>query len=193
MGSDPNARAAVLLPEAHRRDPDRAARRDDRSSLPDADQELPLRGRARRGAGQGRPRRPGRARARSRLWLHGRARHDAARPAARDGRREEAVGDRQELRPLGGAGAAAAGGEDRPLHAGRDLAQGERADEAERQPEPDDLERRRAGRQPVERPSSSCPGDIIYSGTPENVGPVVKGDIMDAHIDGLPDLRVKVV
>ena len=37
------------------------------------------------------------------------------------------------------------------------------------------------------------PGDIIYSGTPENVGPVVRGDIMDAHIDGLPDLRVKVV
>jgi 2-keto-4-pentenoate hydratase/2-oxohepta-3-ene-1,7-dioic acid hydratase in catechol pathway len=37
------------------------------------------------------------------------------------------------------------------------------------------------------------PGDVIYSGTPENVGPVVKGDIMDAHIDGLPDLRVKVV
>jgi 2-keto-4-pentenoate hydratase/2-oxohepta-3-ene-1,7-dioic acid hydratase in catechol pathway len=37
------------------------------------------------------------------------------------------------------------------------------------------------------------PGDIIYSGTPENVGPVVKGDVMDAHIDGLPDLRVKVV
>jgi len=37
------------------------------------------------------------------------------------------------------------------------------------------------------------PGDIIYSGTPENVGPVVKGDVMDAHIDGIPDLRVKVV
>lgn len=37
------------------------------------------------------------------------------------------------------------------------------------------------------------PGDIIYSGTPENVGPVVKGDVMDAHIDGLPDIRVKVV
>ena len=29
------------------------------------------------------------------------------------------------------------------------------------------------------------PGDIIYSGTPENVGPVVKGDVMNAHIDGL--------
>jgi len=38
-----------------------------------------------------------------------------------------------------------------------------------------------------------APGDIIYSGTPENVGPVVKGDIMDGHIDGLPDIRVRVV
>ena len=37
------------------------------------------------------------------------------------------------------------------------------------------------------------PGDIVYSGTPENVGPVVRGDIMDAHIDGMYDLRVKVV
>ena len=38
-----------------------------------------------------------------------------------------------------------------------------------------------------------APGDIIYSGTPENVGPVVRGDVMDGHIDGLPDIRVKVV
>jgi fumarylpyruvate hydrolase len=37
------------------------------------------------------------------------------------------------------------------------------------------------------------PGDIIYSGTPENVGPVVKGDLMEGHIDGLPNLNVKVV
>ena len=37
------------------------------------------------------------------------------------------------------------------------------------------------------------PGDIIYSGTPENVGPVVKGDVMEGHIDGLPNLQVKVV
>jgi len=36
-------------------------------------------------------------------------------------------------------------------------------------------------------------GDIIYSGTPENVGPVVRGDVMTAHIDRLPDLVVKVV
>lgn len=37
------------------------------------------------------------------------------------------------------------------------------------------------------------PGDIIYSGTPENVGPVVRGDVIEMHIDGLPKLSVKIV
>lgn len=37
------------------------------------------------------------------------------------------------------------------------------------------------------------PGDIIYSGTPENVGPVVRGDLIEIHIDGLPNLSVKIV
>lgn len=37
------------------------------------------------------------------------------------------------------------------------------------------------------------PGDIIYSGTPENVGPVVVGDLLEGHIEGLPDLRVKII
>jgi 2-keto-4-pentenoate hydratase/2-oxohepta-3-ene-1,7-dioic acid hydratase in catechol pathway len=37
------------------------------------------------------------------------------------------------------------------------------------------------------------PGDMIYSGTPENVGPVVKGDVIEMHIDGLPNLSVKIV
>ncbi len=36
------------------------------------------------------------------------------------------------------------------------------------------------------------PGDIIYSGTPENVGPVVRGDTIECHIDGLPNLSVKI-
>ena len=36
-------------------------------------------------------------------------------------------------------------------------------------------------------------GDIIYCGTPENVGPVVAGDLMQGHIDGLYDINVKVV
>jgi len=37
------------------------------------------------------------------------------------------------------------------------------------------------------------PGDIIFSGTPENVGPVVRGDVIECHIDGLPNLSVRVV
>ena len=36
-------------------------------------------------------------------------------------------------------------------------------------------------------------GDIIYSGTPENVGPVVPGDVMKGSIAGLPTLDVRVV
>ena len=37
------------------------------------------------------------------------------------------------------------------------------------------------------------PGDIVYSGTPENVGPVVRGDVMEGHIDRLPDIVLRVV
>jgi fumarylpyruvate hydrolase len=36
-------------------------------------------------------------------------------------------------------------------------------------------------------------GDIIYSGTPENVGPVVKGDVILCKLEGLPDVSVKIV
>ena len=36
-------------------------------------------------------------------------------------------------------------------------------------------------------------GDIIYSGTPENVGAVVKGDVILCKIDKLPDLSIKIV
>ncbi len=36
-------------------------------------------------------------------------------------------------------------------------------------------------------------GDIIYSGTPENVGPVVRGDTMLCKLDGLPDLSIRIV
>jgi len=36
-------------------------------------------------------------------------------------------------------------------------------------------------------------GDIIYTGTPENVGPVVVGDTILCKIEGLPDLSVKIV
>ncbi|TDH59379.1 FAA hydrolase family protein [Dankookia rubra] len=37
------------------------------------------------------------------------------------------------------------------------------------------------------------PGDIIYSGTPENVGPVVRGDVLVCKIAGLPDMSVRIV
>lgn len=37
------------------------------------------------------------------------------------------------------------------------------------------------------------PGDLIYSGTPENVGPVVRGDVIVAHVDGLPELSIRIV
>ncbi|OYU49558.1 MAG: 5-carboxymethyl-2-hydroxymuconate isomerase [Rhizobiales bacterium PAR1] len=36
------------------------------------------------------------------------------------------------------------------------------------------------------------PGDIIYSGTPENVGPVVKGDVLLCKIEGLPDMSIRI-
>jgi 2-keto-4-pentenoate hydratase/2-oxohepta-3-ene-1,7-dioic acid hydratase in catechol pathway len=36
-------------------------------------------------------------------------------------------------------------------------------------------------------------GDIIYSGTPENVGPVVKGDLLVGKLEGLPDLSIRIV
>ncbi|TWB20840.1 2-keto-4-pentenoate hydratase/2-oxohepta-3-ene-1,7-dioic acid hydratase in catechol pathway [Nitrospirillum amazonense] len=36
------------------------------------------------------------------------------------------------------------------------------------------------------------PGDLIFTGTPENVGPVVPGDLITAHIDGLPGLSLRI-
>jgi fumarylpyruvate hydrolase len=36
-------------------------------------------------------------------------------------------------------------------------------------------------------------GDIIYSGTPENVGPVVRGDTILCRIDRLPDMSIRIV
>jgi fumarylpyruvate hydrolase len=36
------------------------------------------------------------------------------------------------------------------------------------------------------------PGDLIYTGTPENVGPVQPGDTLHAHIDALPELHVSI-
>ena len=35
-------------------------------------------------------------------------------------------------------------------------------------------------------------GDLIYTGTPAGVGPVVPGDLIAAHIDGLPPLTITI-
>lgn len=35
-------------------------------------------------------------------------------------------------------------------------------------------------------------GDLLYSGTPEGVGPVVSGDVMTVHVEGVADLEVTV-
>ncbi len=37
------------------------------------------------------------------------------------------------------------------------------------------------------------PGDLIYTGTPEGVGAVVRGDVLEGGIDGLTPLRLAVV
>lgn len=37
------------------------------------------------------------------------------------------------------------------------------------------------------------PGDLIYTGTPEGVGPVVTGDVINVGIDGLTELETKIV
>ena len=38
-----------------------------------------------------------------------------------------------------------------------------------------------------------CPGDLIFTGTPEGVGPVVKGDLVTGGIDGIGELSIRIV
>lgn len=37
------------------------------------------------------------------------------------------------------------------------------------------------------------PGDLIYTGTPAGVGPVVRGDTLRAEVQGLPALQLLLV
>ena len=36
------------------------------------------------------------------------------------------------------------------------------------------------------------PGDLIMSGTPEGVGPIVRGDIMEGFVEGVGSIRALV-
>jgi fumarylpyruvate hydrolase len=38
-----------------------------------------------------------------------------------------------------------------------------------------------------------APGDLIMTGTPEGVAAIARGDLLEAHVDGIGDLAVKVV
>jgi fumarylpyruvate hydrolase len=37
------------------------------------------------------------------------------------------------------------------------------------------------------------PGDLIFSGTPAGVGPVKPGDELEASVEGVGELKVKIV
>jgi fumarylpyruvate hydrolase len=38
-----------------------------------------------------------------------------------------------------------------------------------------------------------APGDLIFTGTPAGVSTVVRGDVLEGHVDGVGDLRVRLV
>src|SRR6201999_2974296 len=44
----------------------------------------------------------------------------------------------------------------------------------------------------LSRQVTLAPGDLIYTGTPSGVGPVVPGDRINAQIDGLPPLALTI-
>ena len=37
------------------------------------------------------------------------------------------------------------------------------------------------------------PGDLIFTGTPAGVGPVVPGDVLEGGVEGLGDIKITVV
>ncbi len=41
-------------------------------------------------------------------------------------------------------------------------------------------------------PAACRVGDLLMTGTPEGVGPIVPGDVIDARIDGIGAMQVKV-
>ena len=38
-----------------------------------------------------------------------------------------------------------------------------------------------------------APGDLIFTGTPEGVGPVLRGDVLEGSVEGVGTVRVKIV
>jgi fumarylpyruvate hydrolase len=44
----------------------------------------------------------------------------------------------------------------------------------------------------LSRMSEYMPGPVIYTGTPSGVGAVVEGDRLDARVEGLPPLSIRI-
>ena len=44
----------------------------------------------------------------------------------------------------------------------------------------------------VSRVMTLCPGDVILTGTPEGIGPLQRGDVVEAHLDAYCHLTVSV-
>ena len=38
-----------------------------------------------------------------------------------------------------------------------------------------------------------APGDLIYTGTPEGVGPLVRGDLVEGEVEGVGKLAFRIV
>ena len=38
-----------------------------------------------------------------------------------------------------------------------------------------------------------APGDLIYTGTPEGVGPLVRGDLVEGEVEGVGKLSFRIV
>ena len=130
-------------------------------------------------------------RQRARLRLRGRARHDAARPAAARARAGPPVGARQGLRQFGADRRRCTRRRDRPPGARRDLAAGRRRDRQR-----SDIAKLIWSVPEIIANLSTLfelqPGDLIFTGTPEGVGAVERGQTMIGGIDGLGELRVRV-
>ena len=143
--------------------------------------------------GEGRRGHPGRQGARLRLRLCGRPRHDAARPAGRGkktGRPWEVGKAFEHSAPCGEH---RAGERDRPSR--RRARSGSRS--TARCAQKGDLNQM-IWKVPEMISYLSglfrlTPGDLIMTGTPAGVGAVKRGDVLHGHVDGVGDLRVKVV
>ena len=131
------------------------------------------------------------ARARRRLRLRGRPRHDAPRSAERHAREEAPVGYRQVVRqaaPIAPIHPVATSGHRRRGAIWLDV-NGARRQTGDLADMIWDVPHTLAF---LSQYYELLPGDLVFTGTPSGVGPVVAGDRLDGGIDGLGTLAIAV-